>query len=246
ERRALGVAKRGLAVEREHLLAEYRRPFGAGGAEAAVSDQRGDDMVAGLHARHAGSDRLDHAGRLVPVDRGKVAAPGAVDIEDVAVTDGESRGPDHHFARARRGDLDGLDRQRRPERAADGGSGFHRIPRRVVGEPGGKVSCAAPVFKRSLDAGGMPFSGARSPPASTPMGLPDHDPPYATPSPFREGPANAPPMHRAPASRDPPHQNTIPDFLFFRRNSWLVETCKHSLKPLLRGRAKPAMRPGRG
>ena len=70
-------------------------------------------------------DRLDHARRLVAVDRRQFAAPGAVDIEDVAVADRAGGGPDQNLARARVPKLDRLDRQRGFERAADGGSGLH-------------------------------------------------------------------------------------------------------------------------
>ncbi len=79
ERLAVAVVQRGCAIEREHLLAEHRRAFGAGRAEAAIADQRRDDMIAGLEAGHARADRLDHARRLVAVDRRQFPAPGAVE-----------------------------------------------------------------------------------------------------------------------------------------------------------------------
>ena len=73
----------------------------------------------------AGADRLDHARRLVAVDRRQLAAPGAVDIEDVAVADRAGGDPDQDLAGAGLGEFDRLDGQRRAEGAADGGSGFH-------------------------------------------------------------------------------------------------------------------------
>src|SRR5208283_3047461 len=101
-----------------HLFAERRRALGAGRAEAAVANERRHDRVAGAEPAHAGPDRLDHARRFVAIDRGKVAAPGAVDIEDVAVADGASGRPDQNLAWAGLRDLDGLDGQPGPESPA--------------------------------------------------------------------------------------------------------------------------------
>ena len=82
-------------------------------------------MVAGLEAGDARADRLDHPCRLVAVDRWQFAAPGAVEIENVAVADRAGRGPDQDLARVRLGEFDRLDGQGLAERAADGGFRFH-------------------------------------------------------------------------------------------------------------------------
>jgi hypothetical protein len=117
-------------VEREHFLAEHRRALDAGGAEAAIADERRDHRVADFQARHPRADRLDHARRLVAIDRRQIAAPGAVEEKDVAVADRAGRSPDQDFARPWLGELDRLDRQGCAEGAADGGFGFHRQSRR--------------------------------------------------------------------------------------------------------------------
>ena len=82
-------------------------------------------MVADFQARHALSDRLDDARRLVAIDRRQIAAPGAVDVKNVAVANRAGRGPYQHLARPRFGKVDRLDGQGRAEGAADGGFGFH-------------------------------------------------------------------------------------------------------------------------
>jgi hypothetical protein len=98
-------------------------------------------MVADLQPRHARADRLDHAGRLVAVDGWQIAAPGAIEEENIAVADRAGGRPDQHFARARLGELDGLDLQGRAISAAHGGSGFHGRSRRIdVTSRGGFVS----------------------------------------------------------------------------------------------------------
>ena len=91
DRLAGAVVQRRRAVEREHLLAEDGRALSAGGAEAAIADERRHHMVADFQARHARADRLDHARRLVAVDRRQFAAPGAVD--DRRCRCGRSRRP---------------------------------------------------------------------------------------------------------------------------------------------------------
>ena len=59
------------------------------------------------------------------IDRRQLAAPGALPIEDVAVTDRAGLDLDADFALAGFGEVDLLDRQRLSEGAADGGAGFH-------------------------------------------------------------------------------------------------------------------------
>ena len=119
------VVQRGLAVEREHFLAEDGRALRAGGAEAAIADERRHHVVAGFQARDGGADRLDDARRLVAVDGWQIAAPGAVAEENIAVADRAGARPDQNLARARLGEFDRLNRQRSAKGAADGGFGFH-------------------------------------------------------------------------------------------------------------------------
>ena len=119
------------------------------------------NVVAGLEPGHAGPDRLDHAGRLVAVDGRQFAAPGAVDVGDVAVADRAGGRPDQNLAGAGRPELDRLDGQRRAEGAADGGSGFHSAPGNSL-LARGKISPRARNFKRRLDAGAIPFCGELS------------------------------------------------------------------------------------
>ncbi len=141
ERLALGAVQRRLDVEREHFLAEDGRPAGAGRAAAAGADQRRDDGIADLHALDAQPDRLDHARRLMAVDRRQVAAPGAVEIENVAVTDCAGGQLDPDFARTGIGEFHLFDAEGRAEGAADGGSGFH-----------GFLSPIDPIASRSFSA----------------------------------------------------------------------------------------------
>ena len=143
----------GLPVEREHLFAEHRRAVGAGGAEAAVADQGGDDRVARLEPSDSGSDRRDDARCLVAVDRGQVAAPGAIDIQNVAVADPAGRRLDQDFAGPRRGDLDRFDRQRRPEGPADCGSGFHGTFHNSAATPAGRFPAPRLVSSAALMPG---------------------------------------------------------------------------------------------
>ena len=82
-------------------------------------------MIAWLEAGHALADRLDHTRRLVAVDRRQFPAPGAVEIEDVAVADGAGSRLDQNLAPVRLGELDRLDDQGLAERAAHGGFRFH-------------------------------------------------------------------------------------------------------------------------
>ena len=112
DRLAGAVVQRGRAVEREHFLAEDGRALGAGGAEAAIADERRHHVVADFQPGHARADRLDHARRLMAVDRRQFAAPGAVEVENVAVADRAGRRPDQHFARPGLGEFDRLDRSR--------------------------------------------------------------------------------------------------------------------------------------
>ena len=125
DRRAAMVGERALAVEREDFLAEHRRALGAGRAEAAGANQRRDDRIADFQTRDAGADAFDHARRLVAVDRGQFAAPGAVEKVDVAVADRAGGDLYPHFAGAGIGELDLFDAERRSELAAYGGPGLH-------------------------------------------------------------------------------------------------------------------------
>jgi hypothetical protein len=154
------VVERRRPVERKHLFAEDRRTFGAGRAEAAIADERRDDMVAGFEAGHTGSDRLDHARRLMAENRRKVAAPGAVHVEDIAVADRTGRHFDLHFTRAGRREVDGLDGQRRAKRAADGGLGFHRYSPEICFEVRGKFRGARSSSSAVWGGGHAFFRGA--------------------------------------------------------------------------------------
>ena len=177
DRLAGAVVQRGGAVEREHFLAEHRRALGAGGAEAAIADERRDHGVADFEPRDPRTDRLDHARRLVAVDGGQFAPPGAVDEENVAVADRAGRGPDQDLARPRLGELDRLDRERRAEGAADGGFGFHGRPGRAANSDEPK-SGSRREFKRSLEGSGDNFCGParaarpREPSVQDPRGPP--------------------------------------------------------------------------
>ena len=73
----------------------------------------------GREAGDRRAHRLDHAGGLVAVDGGQRTAPAALPVGDVAVADGAGGDPDRHLAGLRRVEPHLLDRQRRPELAAD-------------------------------------------------------------------------------------------------------------------------------
>ena len=83
-------------------------------------------MIALLHMPHIAADLFDDAGALMAIDGGQRAAPGAVDVMNVGVTD--AAGLDLHLdvVRAGLGQLDILDHERLSELAADGG--FHLTP----------------------------------------------------------------------------------------------------------------------
>ena len=154
------VGERAFPVEREYLLAEHRRAFRARGAGAAGADEGRDDGIAHLQARHAGTDALDDSRRLVAVDRGQVAAPGAVKIENVAMADraGGDLDPDLAGAGVRQFHL--FDAERRPERAAHGGPNFHLFP--LAGRPRGRrlTGASAKVPRGQSAKQAQPCGGA--------------------------------------------------------------------------------------
>jgi hypothetical protein len=87
-----------------------------------------NDVIALLHARHAGADVEDDAGALVAEDGGKQALRiGARERELVGVADAGGLDLDQHFAgfRAFQIDLDYLKGLGLLE--GDGGTGFHRL-----------------------------------------------------------------------------------------------------------------------
>ena len=120
----LGATAQGrLRVEREGRLAEHLGALGTRGAGSAKADQGHHHMIADGDMGYAGADLLDHAGGLVAEDGGQAAAPGALEVEDVAVANRGGCQLDADFTRLRRGEVDVLDDQRLGEFTADGG--FH-------------------------------------------------------------------------------------------------------------------------
>ncbi len=77
-------------------------------------------MVAGSQSARSRPGLLDDPGRLVPVDRRQIAAPGARGVGDVAVTDRARADPHPDLVGARPGELELLDHERLAEAAADG------------------------------------------------------------------------------------------------------------------------------
>ena len=119
QRLAVGRVDRAFGVEPEATLAQHRLALQAVMAGTAAADQGDDDMVTRDDVGHPGADRLDDAGGLVAIDRGQRSAPAALHVGDVAVADGAGGDLDRDLANLRRVEPRLLDRQRRPELAAD-------------------------------------------------------------------------------------------------------------------------------
>ena len=92
-------------------------------AVAAGADQGDDDVIALGQRFDAGADLFDHAGGLVAAEHRHGAAPGALDVVDVAVADGAGGEPDPDLAGPGRVELEVFDHQRLAVFLADGG--FH-------------------------------------------------------------------------------------------------------------------------
>ena len=127
DRGAVARGQRPALVEREGCLAEGVLAAGAGGAGSARPDQRHDDVVADREPLDTGPDLGDDPRRLVPVDRGQRAAPGALEEVDVALADGAGRELDPELAPVR------ARRARPPRRRAARRTRGRRLPSRRAG-----------------------------------------------------------------------------------------------------------------
>ena len=76
---------------------------------------------------NARARRLDNAGGFMAIDSRERAAPGAIHVENIAVTDGAGGKFDADFAGARLGQFNVFNHKRLAEFAAYGCSGFHCI-----------------------------------------------------------------------------------------------------------------------
>src|SRR5690606_831443 len=116
------VADRAMPVEREDLLTHDEAIAAAIVAPAAGSDKRDDHMIPSPDRLDPLAYRLNSASSLVAIIRRKVAAPGALRIGDVGVTDRAGLDVHQHLARSGTGDGDFLLRKRFAKGAADGGT----------------------------------------------------------------------------------------------------------------------------
>jgi hypothetical protein len=97
-------------------------------ALAALGREERDDVVAGLHERHALADRLDHPGALVAEHRRRVARRvGAGRRVQVRVADAARDEADERLAGLRLGQVELLHLQRAAELLQHRGADLHSL-----------------------------------------------------------------------------------------------------------------------
>jgi len=111
----------GLGRERERVStsAQVRQAGNAVEAPPAGADQGDDDVIAGLHARYAGSDGFHDTGGLVTRHDRHLATPLASERVDVAVADSRGDHADEDFIGLRWIDHNVFDDERFAELIAD-------------------------------------------------------------------------------------------------------------------------------
>src|SRR5262249_24986480 len=129
-------AARQPVAERDFLdaIAQDRAPLETRRADPARRRPRQDDVIARLHARHAGADLTHDARAFVTQDDRCLDRPVAARGMEIAVTDAGRPHLDEHLVRAWRVELGGLDRQRLRLFPENGRLNLHasRILRRIM------------------------------------------------------------------------------------------------------------------
>jgi len=117
--RAVLLSKRAVLGKGEARRTKGRFSADASRAPAARPDQGDDHVITRRDGPDTGAHAVHDPRRLVPVDSGKYAAPGAPGVRHVGVAHGTCHNADRHLARPGLAQLNVLDDQRRTELRAE-------------------------------------------------------------------------------------------------------------------------------